>query len=64
MSSYTDELEWGEDFTPSTASGTGEHSNPSIAMAADGTLHLVWIERSEVAEPTRIWYAAGRCLSD
>jgi hypothetical protein len=64
LSTYTGELEWGDDFTPPVAGGEGEQSNPSIAMAADGTLHLVWIERSAIGQSTRIWYAAGISLLD
>jgi len=64
LSSYSDELEWGDDFTLSAAAGAGEQSNPAVTMGSDGTIHLVWIERSALGQPTRIWYAAGTPRAD
>lgn len=52
-----EDLAWSDDFAPPPASGPGEQSNPSIAMDDEGGIHLVWIERSDMGEPTRIWYA-------
>ncbi|MES9898074.1 MAG: hypothetical protein ABW148_03520 [Sedimenticola sp.] len=59
LSTYTDDMEWSEDFTPPVASGPGEQSNPSIAMDEAGNLHLVWIEASEMGKPSQIWYASA-----
>ena len=60
LSNYTDDLEWSEDFSPAVASGAGEQSHPSIALDADGGLHLLWIERSDPNAPSRLWYSYGR----
>lgn len=55
--------EYGENFTVPAAAGPGGQSDPAVALDADGTLHLAWIERGDDA-PSRIRYtavpAAGR----
>ncbi len=60
LSAYGDDLEWSEDQAPAVASGEGEQSHPSIALDADGNLHLLWIERAQLDAPSRLWYSLGR----
>lgn len=59
LSSYTDDLDWSADYAPPPASGPGEQSHVSATLDEDGMLHLVWIERSDVDAPTRLWYSMG-----
>ncbi len=62
ISVYNDEDEWGEDFTPATASGDGEQTHPAIALDARGNLHLLWLERSDPNAPSQLWYSQGKAL--
>ncbi|MDJ0832451.1 MAG: hypothetical protein QNJ69_02945 [Gammaproteobacteria bacterium] len=64
LSSYNDDMEWSEDFAPPVAAGQGEQSHPSIALDEQGNLHLVWIERADLAAPTRLWYSFGQRVPD
>ena len=59
LSSYNDDGEWGEDYSPLIASGSGEQSHASIVMDDAGGLHLVWISRDDSSSPTRLWYSYG-----
>lgn len=63
LSTYNDDSEWGKDFAPTVASGQGEQSHPSIALDEAGNLHLLWIERSDLQAPTRLWYSQGKASS-
>jgi hypothetical protein len=60
LSHYTEDYEWSEDFSPSPAFGPGEQTHPSLAMDAEGGLHLVWIERGDPLSATRLWYSYGK----
>ena len=60
ISGYNDEGEWSKDRTPAPASGSAEQTHPSVALDARGDLHLLWIERSSVDAPTRLWYSHGQ----
>ena len=60
ISAYDADLEWGQDHAPQVASGSGEQSHPSIALDEQRNLHLLWIERSQLDEPSRLWYSHGR----
>ena len=60
ISTYDDNLEWGEDRAPAVASGPGEQSHPAIELDAEGNLHLVWIERADPFAPTRLFYSFGQ----
>jgi hypothetical protein len=60
ISSYNDDLEWSDDHPPPIASGSGEQSHPAIALDEQGNLHLLWIERSQLDAPSRLWYSRGR----
>ena len=51
--------EWGENFSPAPASGSGEQSHASIALDESGGMHLVWIERESPLAPTQLWYSYG-----
>jgi hypothetical protein len=62
ISVYNSDLEWGQDYSPPVASGSGEQSHPSIALDEQHDLHLLWIERSELNGPTRLWYSLGKPL--
>lgn len=57
LSAYNDEDEWSEDFSPAPASGVSEQSHPSLAFGTDGSLHMVWVERTDMLAPTRLWYS-------
>ncbi|MGD8420985.1 MAG: hypothetical protein PVJ78_11140 [Gammaproteobacteria bacterium] len=60
LSAYGEGLNWGADFSPPPASGPGEQTSPSIALDADGGLHLLWIERGSPDSPSRLWYSLGK----
>lgn len=55
--------QWSDDTAVTPAYGPGAQSSPSITFGADGTLHLVWIERLE-DQPRRLLYATGRWLEE
>ena len=57
LSSYGDDDEWGNDFSPTVASGAGEQSHASIVIDDHGGLHLLWIERKDKNSPTQLWYS-------
>jgi len=57
LSNYNDDEEWTEDYAPELASGVGEQSHASVALDADGGLHLFWVEREHSLAPTRLWYS-------
>jgi hypothetical protein len=57
ISAYDDSLEWSADFSPPVASGAGEQSQPAIALDERGGLHLMWMERSDLNAPSRLWYS-------
>lgn len=59
ISSFTDEDEWSIDFLPEPASGKGEQSHAAIVLDDRGGLHLVWIERNTIDDPSRLWYSYG-----
>ncbi len=59
LSDYTTDLEWSSDYAPAVASGAGEQSHPSIALDAEGRLHLLWLERSDLDAPGRLYYSLG-----
>jgi len=59
LSAYTEDGEWSIDFAPPPAAGEGEQSHPSLALDADGTLHLLWVERADPLAPSRLWYSRG-----
>ena len=59
ISSYDADDEWSLDHSPRVASGAGEQSHPSIALDTAGNLHLLWMERSELDAPGRLWYSRG-----
>jgi hypothetical protein len=63
ISSYNDDDEWSNDYTPEIASGSGEQSHPAIALDEQGNLHLLWMERSDPDAPSRLWYSLGLPLS-
>ena len=56
---FDEDGEWGENFSPAIASGSGEQSHASIALDESGGLHLVWIERESPLAPTQLWYSFG-----
>jgi len=60
LSSYNEDDEWTEDFSPHTASGPGEQSHVSATLDDEGGLHLLWIERADPLSPTSLWYSYGR----
>ena len=60
ISAYNPDLEWSQDYAPPVASGSVEQSHPSIALDAQHNLHLLWIERSQLDGPSRLWYSLGR----
>ncbi|MCP4877412.1 MAG: hypothetical protein GY896_18280 [Gammaproteobacteria bacterium] len=57
ISSYNDDDEWGEDYTPAVASGSGEQSHPAVTLDGAGNLHLLWIERAQQDAPSQLWYS-------
>ena len=59
LSSYNEDEEWSEDFSPPPASGPGEQSHPSAVLDTEGNIHLVWIERGDPLSPTGLWYSFG-----
>jgi hypothetical protein len=60
ISAYNPDSEWSQDYAPPVASGSGEQSHPSIALDEQHNLHLLWIERSQLDGPSRLWYSPGR----
>ncbi len=60
ISTYNVDLEWGDDYAPPVASGSGEQSHPSIAIDKQHDIHLLWIEREQLHGPSRLWYSRGR----
>ena len=60
ISSYSEDLEWSQDYAPTAASGDGEQSHPAIALDEQHNLHLLWIERGQPDGPSRLWYSLGR----
>ena len=60
ISAYNPDLEWSQDYAPPVASGSGEQSHSSIAFDEQRNLHLLWIERSDLDGPSRLWYSPGR----
>jgi hypothetical protein len=60
ISAYNPDLEWSRDYAPPVANGKGEQSHPSIALDEQQNLHLLWIERSQLDGPSRLWYSLGR----
>jgi hypothetical protein len=60
LSSYNDDGEWSEDFSPPPASGSAEQSHVSLALSDQGELHMLWVERRDPLAPTRLWYSVGR----
>jgi len=59
LAGLDDEGEWGENFSPAQASGTGEQSHASVSLDESGGLHLIWLERENPLAPTRLWYSYG-----
>lgn len=51
---------WSENLAVPGASGAGEQAQPSVALDADGGLHLAWIERDTPDSPTRLRYLYGQ----
>lgn len=64
LSTYNDDLEWSEDFSPTIASGAGEQTHPAVALDDQGNLHLIWMERSEANSPGQLWYGLGARKSE
>jgi hypothetical protein len=60
ISAYRPDLEWGLDYAPPVASGSGEQSHPSVALDEQHNLHMLWIERSTLDGPSELWYSLGR----
>jgi len=60
ISTYNDDLEWSEDYSPPVARGAGEQSHPSIALDEQQNLHLLWIERDDLNGPSKLWYSRGQ----
>lgn len=59
ISGYNDDEEWSLDHSPVIASGQGEQSHPSITFDESGGLHLLWVERSDLDAPSRLYYSLG-----
>jgi hypothetical protein len=60
ISSYNDDEEWSLDHSPAVASGKGEQTHPSIVLDEEGSLHLLWVERSDFNAPSRLYYSLGQ----
>ncbi|KPK38850.1 MAG: hypothetical protein AMJ69_07280 [Gammaproteobacteria bacterium SG8_47] len=58
--SWSENDRWSDDTPVPPASGPGEQSHPSIVLAEQGDLHIVWVERDSKDAPTRLRYAQGR----
>jgi len=59
LATFDEAGEWGENFSPAHASGSGEQSHASVALDRMGGIHLAWIERESPLAPTRLWYSYG-----
>lgn len=59
VATFDEDGEWGENFSPSAASGSGEQSHASIALDESGAMHLVWVGREGPLSPSRLWYSYG-----
>ena len=62
MSSYDDDSEWTEDYTPAIASGEREQSHPAISLDEQGNLHMIWMDRFDLNSPAQIWYSSGKLI--
>lgn len=60
LSSYNEDDEWSADFSPTPASGKSEQTQASVAIDAQGNLHLLWVERDNASAPTKLWYSFGQ----
>ena len=60
INAHNMDSEWSQDYAPLIASGSDEQSHPSIALDEQNDLHLLWIERSQLNGPSRLWYSHGR----
>jgi len=63
LSSYDENNEWSEDYSPTPASGKSEQTKASVSIDEQGNLHLLWVERDTTIAPTRLWYSYGVALS-
>ena len=64
LSTYNDDSEWAEDFSPAVASGAGEQSHPSVSMDEAGNLHLIWMQRADVNAAGQLWYSFGKLTTE
>lgn len=51
---------WSPDLLVPGASGDGYQGSPALTVDANGDLHLAWIERDDLASPTRLRYLHAR----
>jgi hypothetical protein len=51
---------WSPNVTPRPASGDEQQTNPSLALDAQGNLHMVWLEQGTENGPSRVMYARAR----
>lgn len=52
--------DWSSDLLVPGASGAGYQGSPALALDPHGDLHLLWIERDDLASPTRLRYLRGQ----
>jgi len=52
--------EWSADLVVPGASGGGYQGSPAVTMDPRAGLHLLWIERDDLASPSRLRYLHGR----
>lgn len=60
LSSYNENSEWSEDYSPTVTSGAGEQTQASLALDEAGGLHMVWVERGATQSPSRLWYGYAK----
>jgi len=57
--SWTAGSGWSPDLVVPGASGEGYQGSPAIALDPHGDLHLIWIERDDLTQPSKLRYLRG-----
>jgi len=58
--SWAGDGDWSANLLVPGASGKGYQGSPAIGLDPNGDLHLIWIERENLASPSRLLYLHGK----